>query len=252
MNFIAIIILLIIAVLTIAAVWRNKSTNNQDFYADNANSRNQSNWQEPVLDLNDADENVSSPRTISTPTVNKSNQDADDSSLKSLGFGTTSVDEMLKPVTSRSKQSAKQRETYLPSDDDLIVIHVKAAPGSVFSGYGLQQALTAAGLRFGELSIFHRYEFDSGKERIIFSVASAVEPGVFDLQRIGGFATPGLSIFMTIANCSDPVKTFEILIDTAQQLADDLGGVLYDQHRKLFAEDTINDYRARVKELALI
>lgn len=245
MYVVAIIILVAVALLTIFMIWHSNQARKLDQFTilEKHEPHASSNWQDPIVDSNELDEIVSPARVVST-------KSPDDLSLSALGFG--GVDEVLKPTPTRLKQPNKQRETYLPNDEDLVIIHVKALPGSVFSGYGLQQALMAAGLRFGELSIFHRYEFDNGKERILFSVASAVEPGVFDLQRIGGFSTPGLSIFMTIANCSDPVKTFEILLETAQQLADDLGGELQDQHRKLFTQDTADEYRARVKELAVI
>lgn len=173
------------------------------------------------------------------------------STLSSLGFDV--VEDVLTPVLAKPvNNSQKRSEMYLPQNEDLIVIHVKAQPGKSFSGYGLQQALNAAGLQFGEMSIFHFYEEHAGKKTILFSVASAVEPGIFDLQRIGAFNTPGLSIFMTVANCTEPLKALNLLLDVAQQLADDLGGQLFDQQHQAFTKSTINNYRERVNEMALI
>ncbi len=177
--------------------------------------------------------------------------DAPNATLSSLGFG--GVDDVLTPVLAKPATYAnKRREMYLPQDEDLIVLHIKASPGKTFVGYGLQQALSSAGLQFGEMNIFHCYEDVAGKKTILFSVASAVEPGIFDLQRIGAFSTPGLSLFMTVANCANPLKTLNQLLETAQQLADDLGGQLFDQQHKPFTDETIETYRHRVKEMALI
>lgn len=171
--------------------------------------------------------------------------------LSSLGFG--GVDDVLTPVLAKpTTPNNKHREMYLPQDEDLIVMHIKALPGKTFVGYGLQQALASAGLQYGEMSIFHFYEEVAGKQTILFSLASGVEPGIFDLQRMGGFSTPSLSLFMTVANCVNPLATLNLLIDTAQQLADDLGGKLYDQQHKLFSDTTIDQYRSRVNEMALI
>jgi cell division protein ZipA len=184
---------------------------------------------------------------------NSGNEEIDTTNptLSSLGFG--GVDDVLTPVLAKpSDQTNNQREMYLPQDEDLVVVHIKAMPGKTFVGYGLQQALASAGLQFGEMSIFHFYEEMTSRQTILFSVASAVEPGIFDLQRMGGFSTPGLSLFMTIANCADPLTTLNQLLETAHQLADDLGGQLYDQHHKLFTDKTIAEYRNRVQEMALI
>lgn len=255
-----ILIILVLAALTIVLAqrtlhWRKKTRNAT---AQNEEALDEVNWDDTENDDYEIVETTKGSLhqhrdsvTNSSITNHSATNAGATNTLSSLGFG--GVDDMLSTVSPRvAQQTQKQPATYLPRDEDLVVVYVKARPGSNFVGYGLQQALQTAGLHFGEMSIFHRYEHENGQGHILFSVASAVEPGVFDLQRIGGFQTPGLSIFMTLSHCADPKKALIILLDTAQQLADDLGGELHDNHHQPFTENTVAEYRSRVRDVAAV
>lgn len=108
-----------------------------------------------------------------------------------------------------------------------------------FAGYELLQTILAAGLRFGEGDLFHRHQHANGQGPVLFSLATATESGVFDLQNIGAFNARGLCLFMqTSGNANIDTERYEILCQTAKQLSDDLGAYLLDQHRRPVAKES--------------
>lgn len=134
----------------------------------------------------------------------------------------------------------------LAGKDDLVILYLMAPVNQPFVGYELQQALLAVDLRYGKMNIFHRHPEETNQDVVLFSVASAVEPGIFDMANIGALVCPGLSLFMSISTSKDPAAIFELILETAQQLSDDLGGTLCDGDRKPLTEDTLAEYRMRV------
>lgn len=117
----------------------------------------------------------------------------------------------------------------------LTIIHLKARPGTQFAGYELLQALLSTGMRYGEMSIFHRHENANGKGPVLFSSASATEPGVFDIKKMGNFACNGLSFFMRHSGDLDrDDAVYDLMIQTAEKIGQDLRGDLYDaEHQPL-------------------
>lgn len=93
-------------------------------------------------------------------------------------------------------------------------------------GRALIQALEAEGLTYGKYSIYHR-ERDDGKT--IYYVASMIEPGSFDLDRIDALSFPGVSIFAVIPGPVDAPTTFDMMLATARRLAEQLKGHLQDE-----------------------
>lgn len=105
-------------------------------------------------------------------------------------------------------------------------------------GREVVDALRDEGLTFGKYSIFHR-ERDDGKT--MFFVASMVEPGSFDLERVDEQSFPGISIFAVIPGPVDAPTTFDLMLACARRLADRLGGHLQDeQGSSLTAQRILN------------
>lgn len=126
-----------------------------------------------------------------------------------------------------------------------IVIRLMAPKGSHYVGYELMQALLSAGLRYGSRNIFHYYEETEGSEKILFSLASAVKPGTFELSQMGSITCPGLTLFMEYSNNSEtnPLNTLTLMLDTARQLSEDLGGQLLTDKLKPLTEHDIKRWR---------
>jgi cell division protein ZipA len=130
--------------------------------------------------------------------------------------------------------------------NDLIILNVMAQPGQFFESYDLIQAISSAGLHFGDMNIFHYYLTTPTKKITLFSLASATEPGDFDMDHIGDFSCAGLTLFMNVGDVPDPMKSFELMLITAQQLADDLGGELRAGQKQVWSPELLQQYRQRV------
>jgi len=113
----------------------------------------------------------------------------------------------------------------------IIVIHVVAQDGD-FAGPAIEKACRANDLVLGDMSIYHRYDGSSG--RVLFSMASMVEPGSFPAGAMDGFGSPGLSLFTQLPGVRDGVEIYDEMLATANRLAALLHGELQDErHNKL-------------------
>jgi cell division protein ZipA len=123
--------------------------------------------------------------------------------------------------------------------NNLLMLYLMAPENQPYNGYELLQALLSAGLRYGKMQIFHRHEQKTGRGDILFSLASATSPGTFELPKMGGFSCTGLVLFFETAKVKDAKKAFEVMIDTVNQLAEDLGGDILDEAREPLCDDKI-------------
>jgi cell division protein ZipA len=108
----------------------------------------------------------------------------------------------------------------------IVALRLVAAGGGRVEGADLRAALEAEGLRFGKYSIFHRQRADG---RSIYSVASLLEPGSFDLDRMDGQAFPGVSLFAVFPGPLEAPQAFDELLGTARRLGERLGAVPQDE-----------------------
>jgi cell division protein ZipA len=133
---------------------------------------------------------------------------------------------------------------------EVLVINVMARPNTEFHGDEMLQVLLSAGLRFGEMSIFHRYA-DRRAGPVLFSVANALNPGTFDLNRISEFSTQGLCFFMTLLNVASNMIAFDQMLATARHVQAALDAELKDDNRSVMTAQTVEYYRQRVRDFEL-
>lgn len=122
-----------------------------------------------------------------------------------------------------------------------------APPEYHYNGYELLQSLLANGLRYGKHNIFHRHETKTGRGHSLFSLASVNKPGIFDLFKMGSFSCPGLVLFMLLKRTIDPMAAFDVMLETAHQLSEDLGGEVWDENRRTLNIDKVAQIRARIR-----
>ena len=131
-----------------------------------------------------------------------------------------------------------------------VVLYVLSSQNKPFKGQHILQTLLKVGCRFGEMNIFHRYVRLDGKGPICFSVASAVKPGTFNIRNMKQSNTPGLTFFMTLDKKNEKaLATFKLMLRTAEQVAEYLGGQLYDDERMLFSKEKLAEYKLRIELL---
>jgi len=133
-----------------------------------------------------------------------------------------------------------------PEPEDIIVIHVKAKAKDGFVGTDLLQVLLSCDLRFGEKDIFHRYEDTKDKSSLQFSLANMLEPGTFDLDNINSFRTPGVTFFMTLPTHTNPLDSFNHMLETASSLVNTLSAKMFDEEHKAMSQKILSKYKDRV------
>lgn len=134
--------------------------------------------------------------------------------------------------------------------EEVIVINVMSKSEDQFNGAVILQTLLSLGFRYGEMAIFHRHREARGKGPVLFSLANAVKPGTFDLDNIDTFYTPGLTLFMTMPGPQDPAAAYELMLDSAKRLAQELDGVLLDGNRSTLTHQAQQHDRERIREFA--
>jgi len=132
------------------------------------------------------------------------------------------------PQTVEKKNAvlAASHEKTMVFPPNLLVLSVMAQRDTRFESYDLLQAISAAGLQYGEMNIFHYYQSTAVGKIALFSLASANKPGDFDLNNIAEFSCSGLMLFMDISQTPDPQAAFKLMMEKAERLAEDLDAML--------------------------
>jgi cell division protein ZipA len=140
-------------------------------------------------------------------------------------------------------------ETPPPAAEEVILMHVVARDDAGFPGDDILQVLLACDLRFGEMNFFHRHEQAAGRGRIQFSVANMLQPGVFDIDAMSGFTTPGLTFFLPLPGPGSMMQAYEQMRETAESVAKHLSGDLLDGSRSAMTRQTIEHDRQLIRDL---
>ena len=135
------------------------------------------------------------------------------------------------------------------ADPQVFMLNVVARSPQGFKGEDILHILLACDLRFGDMSFFHRHEFEAGRGAIQFSVANMMQPGVFDLDAMDDFRTPGLVFFVTLPGPGDMIKAFDYMLETAQAVARNLDGDVLDESRSVITRQTLEHARQRIRDL---
>ena len=114
------------------------------------------------------------------------------------------------------------------SPQKIVTLRLVGRDKKPFQGDELILSMRGIGLRHGKFGIFHRYD-GNDESRTIFSAASLVEPGSFDLTNIKDQQIPGISLFLVLPGPVDSVEAFDMMMAAARALAQSLDGELLDE-----------------------
>lgn len=89
-------------------------------------------------------------------------------------------------------------------------------------------------MRHGKFGIFHRYEGDD-ENRVIFSAASLVEPGSFDLANLKAQRIPGISLFMVLPGPLEGAQAYDLMVTAGRALSKSLNAELLDESGSTFS-----------------
>ncbi len=121
-----------------------------------------------------------------------------------------------------------------PDDDSteveqkIVTLRLVAKNHGAINGEELALNLRGIGMRHGKFGIYHRYE-GSDEDRVIFSAASLVEPGTFDLKNLKEQEIPGISLFMVLPGPIDGAQAFDLMMTAARALSQSLNAELLDE-----------------------
>ncbi len=129
----------------------------------------------------------------------------------------------------------------------VIALHLMAQQ-EPFDGDKLLKAMVSNGLKFGAMDIFHKHEQGTAKSPIMFSVANAVKPGIFEIENMKHFTTPGITLFLTAPGPKQLMRAYDDLIATAEALKKALNGEILDDSRNRLTKQTMSHYRDQIAE----
>lgn len=138
-----------------------------------------------------------------------------------------------------------------PDPESVLAITVLAGESLPIPGATLLPLVNACGMRFGEMKIFHRFEDGIDTGAVQFSMASAINPGTFDLDEMDQMTTRGLTFFMSMEEPRDVMNAFECMLATAETVAKHMGAELLDENRSVLRPQTKEHYRQRIRDFGM-
>jgi cell division protein ZipA len=164
------------------------------------------------------------------------------------------VSEQLQPG-SKAAQSMKQQDMFgfsaqeeSPVDVPNLIIQINIRAREVpFEGPAIEKATHETGLVLSDLAIYQRLASD-GSHKVLYNLASMVEPGIFPAKQMAGFSTPGVTLFAQLPGPGDSLMIFSDMLYTAERLASMLEGDLQDESHSALTKQTIEHLRERIME----
>jgi cell division protein ZipA len=144
-----------------------------------------------------------------------------------------------------AERTAGSAERELASRQRIVALRL-VSTRERWAGRTVVEALEAEGLVYGKYSIFHR---EHAGNKSVFYVASMVEPGSFDLDRLDAVTYPGISLFAVVPGSVEAPVVFDMMLAAGRRLADRLQGQLQDEQGSTLTAQRILSLREELVHL---
>ena len=131
--------------------------------------------------------------------------------------------------------------------DKIVSLFVAARAGEQLRGEDIVVAAEKTGLVFGHMNVFHRLVEGHPERGPIFSMASIMKPGSFDMANIRAMETPAIAFFLTLPAPLTALDAWEKMLPTVQRMAELLDGVVLDDSRNALGRQRIAHIRDELR-----
>ncbi|AZR26311.1 cell division protein ZipA [Xanthomonas vasicola pv. arecae] len=131
--------------------------------------------------------------------------------------------------------------------DKIVSLFVAAKAGQVLRGEDVVVAAEKTGLVFGHMNVFHRLVEGHPERGPIFSMASILKPGSFDMANIRELQTPAIAFFLTLPAPMTALDAWEKMLPTVQRMAELLDGVVLDDSRNALGRQRVAHIRDELR-----
>lgn len=131
------------------------------------------------------------------------------------------------PVAAEALESPDVDAPAVPAEGEqlIVALRLRARQPAGFDGSDLVKAFSAEGLEFGRFGAFHSLD---ERRRSRFLVASLVEPGSFEIEKMHELRCPGVSMFMVLPGPPEPLSALDGMFTCARRLAERLDAEVLD------------------------
>jgi len=131
--------------------------------------------------------------------------------------------------------------------DKIVSLFVAARAGETLRGEDIVVAAEKTGLVFGHMNVFHRLVEGHPERGPIFSMASIIKPGSFDMATIRELETPAIAFFLTLPAPLTALDAWEKMLPTVQRMGELLDGVVLDDSRNALGRQRIAHIRDELR-----
>jgi cell division protein ZipA len=131
--------------------------------------------------------------------------------------------------------------------DKIVSLYVAARAGQVLRGEDIVVAAEKTGMVFGHMDVFHRLVEGQPEAGPVFSMASILKPGSFDMASIGAMETPAIAFFLTLPAPLPALDAWEKMEPTVQRMAELLDAVVLDDSRNALGRQRISHIRDELR-----
>ena len=143
-----------------------------------------------------------------------------------------------------NEQQRQDDQSILANAERIIGLNVYPDPRRALSGDKTLKVMMKYGLRFGEMSCFHRYEDPENENSLMFSVLRIIDstPAGFDLEALSMEQVQGLAFFLALPH-PDVQKGFDTVVSIAGLIAREVDGTVYDENNLEFTPQLKEHWR---------